>query len=76
VGEAHAEVAIVFDYASHWAWQSLRRGADFDYFQAVFGLYKALRRQGLSIDCVPSTATDLSAYRLIFAPGSPPCPRL
>jgi beta-galactosidase len=69
VAQHPAEVAIVFDYASHWAWQSLPQGADFDYFQLVFELYKALRRQGLSIDFVPSTATDLSAYRLVFAPG-------
>lgn len=69
VQHRQAPVAIVFDYASHWAWDSLPQGADFDYFRLVFDLYKALRRLGLSIDIVSSDVTDLTGYKLVFAPG-------
>ena len=74
-----AEVAMVFDYPSEWAWQVLPQGADFTYFQVMLDAYRALRRKGLSIDIVPSTVTDLSAYKLVLAPGlsaiSPPLKR-
>jgi len=69
VASTQAEIAILFDYPSAWAWESLPQGADFDYFRLVFDLYKALRRRGLSIDIHPSSATSLSQYKLVFAPG-------
>ncbi|MFK7761785.1 MAG: beta-galactosidase [Roseobacter sp.] len=69
VGTAQAEVALIFDYPSDWAWSVLPQGADFSYFRLMLDAYRALRRQGLSIDIVPSTATDLSAYKLVLAPG-------
>ena len=65
---ARAKVAIVFDYDSAFAWESLPQGQDFDYFQLVFDLYRALRRKGLSLDIVPKTV-DPAAYKLIFAPA-------
>ncbi|WP_208348064.1 beta-galactosidase [Pseudaestuariivita rosea] len=68
-GTATADVALIFDYPSAWAWQVQPQGADFDYFRLTFAFYKALRVNGLNIDIVPSTTTDLSAYKLVLAPG-------
>ncbi|MBJ3762404.1 beta-galactosidase [Maribius pontilimi] len=65
---ARARVALVFDYASAWAWQVQPQGAEFDHFAICFAFYGALRRLGLSIDIVPPDA-DLSGYALVLAPG-------
>ncbi len=64
-------VALVFDYASSWAWDVLPQGADFNYFRLVFETYSALRKLGLSIDIVPASAerADLDGYQAIFVPG-------
>ncbi|MDJ0626753.1 MAG: beta-galactosidase [Rhodobacter sp.] len=67
-GPAKAPVALIFDYASAWAWQAQPQGADFDYFRLVFAAYRALRRAGQSIDILPPGA-DIHDYRLILAPG-------
>ncbi|MEP2641441.1 beta-galactosidase [Roseobacter sp.] len=64
-----AAVALVFDYPSAWAWDVLPQGAGFSYFRLMLDAYRALRRAGFSIDIVPSTATDLSDYALVLAPG-------
>ncbi|VAW22451.1 Beta-galactosidase, LacA family, partial [hydrothermal vent metagenome] len=64
-----AEVALIFDYQSCWAWQAEPQGADFDMFALAFSAYRALRQAGLSIDIVPPDIDDLSAYRLVLAPG-------
>ncbi len=64
-----ADVALVFDYASEWTWQTLPQGAGFSYFRLMLDAYRALRRQGLTVNIVPSTVTDLSAYKLVLAPG-------
>ena len=45
-GTATAPVALVFDYASAWAWETQPQGRDFDYFRLVFDFYKGLRRLG------------------------------
>ncbi len=63
-----APVAILFDYASAWAWETQPQGADFDYFELVFDIYRGLRKLGLSIDILPLDA-DTSAYKLLLAPG-------
>lgn len=68
-GTAPARIALVFDYASAWAWEIERQGEDFDYFRLVFAVYKGLRRLGLDIDIVSPGTDDLSAYRLVLAPG-------
>ncbi|OSP56348.1 beta-galactosidase [Pseudoruegeria sp. SK021] len=69
VGTATARVALVFDYASQWAWETQPQGADFDYFRLVFSVYRGLRRAGLSVDIVPPDTDRLPAYDLVFAPG-------
>ncbi len=68
-GQARAPVALIFDYASDWAWKVLPQGADFDYFRLTFETYRALRRQGLSVDILPPDAESFAGYALILAPG-------
>ena len=69
VANATADVALVFDYASAWAWETQPQGRDFSYFRLVFEAYRALRALGLSIDILPPDTGDLSAYKLVLAPG-------
>ena len=64
-----ADVAVIFDYESEWAWETLPHGHDFDYFRLVFDHYRALRRKGLSIDILPPDADDLSGYSAVVIPG-------
>ena len=66
---AQAPVALIFDYASDWAWKTLPQGADFDYFRLVFDAYRALRRKGVSVDILPGTVQDLAGYKLVLVPG-------
>ncbi|MDO8881682.1 beta-galactosidase [Pseudotabrizicola sp.] len=68
-GTALADVGLVFDYASAWAWQTQPQGRDFDYFRLVFHIYKGLRRLGLNVDILPPDTADLSGYPLVMAPG-------
>ncbi len=69
VGTARADVALVFDYASDWAWQIQPQGRGFSHFWLVFHIYKGLRRLGLNVDILPPDTADLSAYKLVLAPG-------
>jgi len=69
VGTARADVALVFDYASAWAWQTQPQGRDFDYFRLAFAFYRGLRRLGLNVDILPPDVADLTGYKLILAPG-------
>ena len=69
VGSAQAPVALIFDYASHWAWESLPQGGDFDYFRLLFSAYRALRRAGFSVDILPPDHTSFASYALVLEPG-------
>ena len=69
VGTAQAQVALVFDYESAWGWDTQPQGADFEAFRLAFAAYRALRRAGLNIDILPPDCADLSAYKLVLAPG-------
>ena len=69
VSTARADVGLVFDYASAWAWETQPQGRDFSYFRLVFETYRALRRLGLNIDILPPDIADLSGYRMVLAPG-------
>ena len=64
-----ADVALVFDYASCWAWEIQPQGAQFSYFQLAFEAYRALRRLGLNVDIVPPSAPDLAGRKLAVIPG-------
>ncbi len=69
VKQAQSPVAILFDYASQWAWATLPQGAGFDYFRLVFSAYRALRRAGLSVDFISTTDIPSGGYKMILAPG-------
>jgi beta-galactosidase len=69
VETARAEVALVFDYESAWAWRIEPQGQDFAYFDLVMCFYRALRRAGLSVDVIPATAAAIADRMLIIAPA-------
>ena len=69
VGTARAQVGLVFDYASAWAWETQPQGRDYSYFRQVFETYRGLRRLGLNVDILPPDTADLSAYPIVLAPG-------
>lgn len=64
-----ADVAIVFDYPSNWAWEVQPQGQSFTYFDLIFDYYRALRRAGLSVDILPSSTVDFSDRKLVIIPG-------
>jgi len=67
-GTARGDVALVFDYASAWAWDVQPQGVEFDHFAICFAVYSGLRRLGLNVDILPPDA-DLSGHALVLAPG-------
>jgi beta-galactosidase len=69
IGPPVAPAALVFDYPSAWAWETLPQGADFDYIRLTFAFYRALRRAGLTVDVLPADTVGLDDYALILAPG-------
>ncbi len=69
VGTAKADVALIFDYESAWAWEAQPQGADFDMFRLAFAAYRACRRAGLNVDILPPDTADLSGYKFTLAPG-------
>jgi beta-galactosidase len=69
VGLARAEVGLVFDYASAWAWTVQPQGRGCDYFRLVFEVYRGLRKLGLSVDILPADTASLDGYRLVLVPG-------
>jgi beta-galactosidase len=69
VATARSDVALVFDYESVWAWQIQPQGKDFSYLDLVMAYYRALRRQGVSVDVVPPTAEAVKDRKLVLAPG-------
>ncbi|MEX3017897.1 beta-galactosidase [Gymnodinialimonas hymeniacidonis] len=70
VERVQSPVALVFDYASQWAWEAQPQGIGNDYFQLVFDVYKGLRQLGLSIDIIPPDTASLDGYKLVLAPGA------
>ncbi len=64
-----APVAMVFDYASAWAWDTQPQGRDFSYFRLMLEAYKGLRRLGISVDILPPDVADLAPYRMVLIPG-------
>ncbi|MBT8154954.1 beta-galactosidase [Epibacterium ulvae] len=64
-----APVGLLFDYDADWAWATQPQGQGLSYFGLVFNLYRALRRQGLSVDILRPETRDFSGYKLLFAPG-------
>ncbi|MBN8631350.1 MAG: beta-galactosidase [Rhodobacterales bacterium] len=69
VGTCKADAALVFDYASEWAWETQPQGRGFSHLWLAFQMYRGLRRLGLNVDVLPPDTADLSAYKLVLAPG-------
>jgi beta-galactosidase len=68
--KARATVAIVFDYASQWAWEVQPQDQNFNYFRLILDVYGGLRRSGHDvIDILPSTSEDFGDYDAVFIPG-------
>jgi len=63
-----AEVALVFDYLSQWAWEIQPQGRDFSHLGAVFAFYRGLRKLGLDVDILPPGG-DPVGYSLIVVPA-------
>ena len=64
-----ADVALVFDYPSAWAWETQPQCRDFDYFRLAYEAYSGLRRLGLSIDILPANTKDFGNRKLVVIPG-------
>ena len=65
-----AEVALLFDYHAAWVTELELQGTSYHYSAQVLGWYKALRRCGLNVDVVSSSAS-LDAYKLVLVPSLP-----
>ncbi len=64
-----ADVALVFDYASAWAWDTQPQSQDFNYFRLVYEAYSGLRRLGLSVDILPADTENFRTRKLVLIPG-------
>ena len=64
-----ADVALVFDYESAFAWKIEPQGQDFVYSDLILDFYAALRRLGLNVDVAPPAPEALAGRRLIVAPA-------
>ena len=64
-----APVGLIFDYDAEAAWAVQPQGAGLSYFDLVYQTYQGLRRAGQSVDILPPTTRDFSAYAIVFAPG-------
>jgi len=64
-----AEVALMFDYESCWAWETQPQGQGFDAFAIVFEFYRGLRRLGLTVDIIRPDVPNLDNYKLVLIPG-------
>ncbi|CTQ48199.1 beta-galactosidase [Jannaschia donghaensis] len=69
VAAVQAPVALIFDYASQWAWEVQPQGVGFDHFALCFDLYRALRSLGLSVDILPPDTASLGGYAFTLVPG-------
>ena len=65
-----AEVALVYDYADHWAHQIQPQGASFRHDELTLLYYSALRAMGLDVDII-SPKADMRGYKMICLPSSP-----
>jgi beta-galactosidase len=70
VETTRADVALVFDYESAWAWSIEPHGQDFSYLELLLAIYRGLRRAGRSVDVVAPTAAEVSGRKLVLLPGA------
>jgi len=69
-GEAEkARVAIVYDYASEWAWQIQPQSAGFSHYAHVRAVYVAFRKRGIDVDILSPHTEDFSGYDVVAIPA-------
>lgn len=85
VTEKQADVAMIWDYTSHWVWAiepysgtwTVKSAAYTDpalkYTDLAYTFYSALRRLGLSIDII-SPEHGLDGYKMVVVPSLPIIP--
>lgn len=66
---APADCAIVYDYASAWAWELQPHGPGFGHHGTALAQYRQLRKLGFDVDILPPDTSDLTAYKLVFIPS-------
>ncbi len=66
--EVRAEVALVFDWDSAFAFQAQPNNAQFNYIEHLGRYYEALHRRNVPVDIVPWSA-NLRHYKLVLAPA-------
>lgn len=66
---ARADVALILDYESAWAWDIQPQGADFSHLDMAMRFYRALRRAGANVDVVPPTAEAVANRKLVVLPS-------
>lgn len=83
--QQQGDVALVFDYTSHWVWGiepysgnwNVKEAGYTDpvlkYTDLVYTFFSALRRLGLSVDVI-SPSQSLDGYRLVVVPSLPIIP--
>lgn len=64
-----ADVALIYDYESAWAWKIQPQSAGFIYHHIVMDFYRALRALGLSVDILPPRASAIANHKLIVVPS-------
>lgn len=69
IEQRDADVALVFDYESWWAWQIQPHGADFDYPWLCFEIYATLRKLGIAVDFVSADCKDFTKRKLVIIPA-------
>ncbi|GLQ17124.1 beta-galactosidase [Maritalea porphyrae] len=62
-----AQVALVLDYTSRWAAETLPQGADYSSARVAMDWYSALSARGLDLDIV-GPHSDLAGYQLVIVP--------
>lgn len=65
--EPKKEVAIYFSYENCWMHRINHINRNFDYWQAIFEIYKAVRKLGYNVDFVFED-DDIQPYQLLIVP--------
>lgn len=63
-----AEVALINDMPSRWAFQVQPSAPEFSYYDHALSYYSALHRMNIPADVIPLDA-DLSKYKVVIAPA-------
>ncbi len=65
-----AEAAIIYDLQNEWALElaELPRSEDKNYQERCIVHYQSFWQQGITVDIIDSTCSDLSKYKLVVAP--------